>query len=1170
MKKTFTQVLGRLSFMLVFSVMAVSALAQTLKPYPVFFPLNDYPEFEYGTKLATFTDAQDTSIHWSSNILGTDVWANCGSGSYKYAPQVSPASGAFPAGRALRFTIGASRCIYMALKTPYINPGTYRIYMNVALGNSSSRVGGYFYNIKLDGSFITMSDSTLNNRYTITTVPLTGGNVQRVKYTGTVANKSYDAYLGTVTIPADGGKTHSLTYNISTGKINGLNSGGDYDFSMLSFIPVTATNLDADYNYPQFDCAGNSFFASDSLKTVSNTAVTGYYLPYQATDSSTYTKFDVTLDAGLYFANKQVVVKRGDDKWTRLYAGTADATGKVTCQLPAGSYYVEVNKALFTTTISVTQNASFYVGVSTGTVHAQYSPEAWYVGKQFKVYNPGETVLLYDLTIGADGKVSDFALPVDAVNTYKYYVKNTDGTNFDAGTISVANTSDIVLDLKQTKQDVAIYLGADIYGANQAFTIVRSSNANALYVSATTSASGSYSTQLPTGTYSLATKSGLILSTFEVKAVAKTVDLSARYNVNLCPGKTVAGALINVYLVSPKTLMGTVKLDADGKGILPGVTNGRYYHNLYKVNGTDTTYLLKKFTFVVEGADFTIGDASNTNQPYYLPYKVYFDIASGQPEITWGVSSTTNFTNGSLKNVKWEDLPIDTIFEIKDTAWSVDHTTYVLNYDSTRINQIKYFDWQVQYYFNGVNIPATQNNAYVRGDQFNFRLAPKKKLTFVTPNLNPGRYNVYMSNRWKGAAGSPKVDTTYMDGKPLFVADGKVRSFYDWGDATVYRQFTPYAYQQAMHLGEALVTKNGTHELSLYSIAGSTGALGQTSQVWGGMIYFIPVDQDSVGINVTYYPRIDYTGRIIYRNASEGPTAAQTSMGTDGVNRPKYFQQFADPSILASADVDFSKKLTINGGIYSKNDVLTTISPVDNWTTKSATADTLGTAVVALNPKTDAYYWSMDVEGVHGNAVMNDNKAITIPTSISTTLTSGYSVTPSIDDETIGTYAFSSTIKTQSLPFYYPISGVVFYTKNSDIIKAAGDTLYKPKNEALNGLSPVYSTDLPILPYTLASIYTGNGTRLQAANGTVTSVKTLNSVVGGIYPNPARETMNLKLSENAGVATFAIYNQLGQIVRRGSFTGTESSVSLNGVNRGMYIVKVGVNGKSWNTKLIVE
>jgi hypothetical protein len=1175
MKKTFTQVLGRLSFMLVFSVMAVSALAQTLKPYPVFFPLNDYPEFEYGTKLATFTDAQDTSIHWSSNILGTDVWANCGSGSYKYAPQVSPASGAFPAGRALRFTIGASRCIYMALKTPYINPGTYRIYMNVALGNSSSRVGGYFYNIKLDGSFITMSDSTLNNRYTITTVPLTGGNVQRVKYTGTVANKSYDAYLGTVTIPADGGKTHSLTYNISTGKINGLNSGGDYDFSMLSFIPVTATNLDADYNYPQFDCAGNSFFASDSLKTVSNTAVTGYYLPYQATDSSTYTKFDVTLDAGLYFANKQVVVKRGDDKWTRLYAGTADATGKVTCQLPAGSYYVEVNKALFTTTISVTQNASFYVGVSTGTVHAQYSPEAWYVGKQFKVYNPGETVLLYDLTIPASGVVPDFALPVDAVNSYKYYVKNTDNTNFDAGTILVANTSDISLNLTAAKQDVSINLGNDAYGTNQAFTIVRSSNANALYVSATTSATGTYSTQLPAGTYYLATKSGLILKTFTVANVAKTLDFSARYSVNFCPGKTVAGANINVYLASTKKLLSTVTVGADGKVTLPGMTNGRFYHNVYRANGTDTTYILKKFTFVIEGADFTIGDASNTDQPYYLPYKLYFDIASGQPELTWRTSAATVIHAGDLKNIKFENVPVDTIFVLKDTTWNVDHTTYTLNYDSTKISEIKYYDWGMSYQFNGLVVPSTTANTYTWGDEIIFRIAPKHKLTFVTPNLNPGRYNIYMSNRWKPAGGSaaPTIDTTYMDGKPLLVTDGIVRSFDGYGNSAVYRQLqTTASAQYSLHLGEALVTKPGTHELSLYSTLGSgTGAASSYNSIWGSMIYFIPVDQDSVGINVTYYPRMDYAGKAVYLKAADGNTTAQNDLGTDGINKPKYFPQFADPSILSNGTVDYSKKLTVSGGIYSKNDILTTVSPIDKWTTKAATADTLGTAVVALNPKAEAYAWAMDVEGVHGTAVVNDNKTIVIPTSIETVLKSGYSITPSIDDETIGTYTFSSTVTTKNaLPFYYPISGVVFYTKNSDIIKAAGDTLYKPKVEALNGISPVYSTDLTILPYTFASIYTGNGTRLQAANGTVTSVKTLNSVVGGIYPNPARETMNLRLSENAGVATFAIYNQLGQIVRRGSFTGTESSVSLYGVNRGMYIVKVGVNGKSWNTKLIVE
>jgi len=893
-------------------------------------------------------------------------------------------------------------------------------------------------------------------------------------------------------------------------------------------------------------------------------------LPYQATDSSIYSKFDVTLEAGLYFANKLVVVKRLEDKWTRLYSGTTDATGKVSCQLPAGSYYVEVNKALYTTSIVVTQNASFNVGVATGTVHAQYPIEPWYVGKHFKVYNPGESVLLYDYTIPETGIIPDFALPVDAVNSYKYYVKNTDGTTFDAGTILVPNTSDITLDQHQTKQDVTINLGADTYGSNKEFTIARSSNTNAIYVSTTSSATGTYSTQLPSGTYYLATKSGMLFYTFEVKAVAKVVDLSARYNVNLCPGKTVAGAKMNVYLASPKTLLGTVTLDADGKGVFPGVTNGRYYHNVYKVNGTDTTILLKKFTFVIEGADFTIGDANNVNQPYYLPYKVYYDIASGQPEITWGVNPTTDFTAGSLKNVKWENLPIDTIYTLKDTTWNIDHTTYVVNYDSTKISEIKYFNWQIQYYFNGVNRPATQNNAYVRGDQFNFRLAPKKKLTFVTPILNPGRYNVYMSNRWKGAVGAPTVDTTYMDGKPLYVADGKARSFYDWGDATTYRQFIDVAYQQGLHLGEALVTKTGTHELSLYSIAGSTGAIGQTSQVWGGMIYFIPVDQDSVGINVTYYPRMDYTGRIYYKNASEGSTAIQTSMGIDGVNRPKYFQQFADPSILKNTEVDFTKKLTINGGIYSKNDVLTTISPLDNWTTKAANADTFGVATVALNPKNEAYSWAMDVEGVKGKAVVSDNNTITIPLSISTSIVSNQSVTPSIDDETVGTYAFNSTVKTQSLPFYYPITGVVFYSKNGEIMKATGDTMKIVKTDALNGIAPTYTTDLPILSYVLTSRYSGNGTRLQESTGTVVSVKGVKSVAGGIYPNPARETMNLKLNDNAGIACFQIYNQLGQIVRHGSFTGTEYSASLNGVSKGLYIVKVNVNGMNWNTKLIVE
>lgn len=1179
MKKTFTSFVRRLSLLLLFCMVTVGAMAQKpdYKPYPVYFPLADYPEFEYGTKALTFADPRSTattakapSIQWSSNVAGTNVWANCATGSYKKAPLTSPNSAAFPAGRALSWACGYNRALYFNFKTPYLNPGTYRIYMSVAFDNgSTNRVGGKIYRVKLDNELIQMSDSTLTNRTLVNAVQLTGGNKLSVKFTGT-GNKCYDAFLGTVTIPADSAKRHDLSFNLTP------EGGAGYAISMLQFIPVTATNLDADYEYPKFDCAGNVFFAADSLKTVDNVAVSGYYLPYQFADTTVYTKFDVTLDAGLYFANKMIVVKRADDKWTRLYAGTTDATGKVTTKLPAGSYLVEINKAVYSTTINVSEASTISVGVSTSTVHTSYSPEVWYVGKQFKVYNPGETVLLYDFTIPESGIIPDFALPVDAANAYKYYVKNTDGTTFDAGTILVANTTDITLDLKQAKQDVNINFGNDVYGNNQDFTIVRSTNASALYVSSKTSATGTFTTKLPAGTYYMASKSGLILKTFTVANAALTVDVSARYALNLSPGKTVAGSNVGVYLTSSKQLLNTVTLDASGKAVVSGLPNGRYFYKMYTANGTDTTYILKKFTFVIEGADFVVGDPTNVEQPYYLPYKVYFDIASGQPELTWRTGVGT-ILPGQLKNIKCENVPIDTIYNVKDTTWiytqgttKID-TTFKVNYDSTSVKEIKYFDWGLYYGFGGITVPSTTANTYVWGDQFNFRLAPKKKLTFVTPNLNPGRYNVYMSNRWKPAPGAPDIDTTYMDGKPLLVTDGLVRSFKDYGNGNLLRQFqTTNSAQTAMHLGEALVTKPGTHELSLYSIVGSTGSAGQNSSVWGSMIYFVPVDQDSVGINVTYYPRVDYLGRAVYRNASEGNTTALTTLGTDGVNRPKYFPQFEDPSILANSNVDYSKKLTVNGGIYSKSDILTTVSPVDNWTTKSVTADTLGTAVMSLLPKSEPYAWAMDVEGVHGTAVVDNNKTITIPTSISTVLTSNYAVTPSIDDETIGTYTFNSTVKTEALPFYYPISGVVFYTKNSDIIKAAGDTLYKVKNEALNGIAPTYSTDLPIMPYTLASIYTGNGTRLQPANGTVVGMKNVTTIVGSIYPNPARESMNLKLAENDGVATFAIYNQLGQVVRRGYFTGTEHSASLNGVSQGMYLVKVNVNGKSWNTKLLVD
>lgn len=284
--------------------------------------------------------------------------------------------------------------------------------------------------------------------------------------------------------------------------------------------------------------------------------------------------------------------------------------------------------------------------------------------------------------------------------------------------------------------------------------------------------------------------------------------------------------------------------------------------------------------------------------------------------------------------------------------------------------------------------------------------------------------------------------------------------------------------------------------------------------------------------------------------------------------------QFPDPSVYKSDLVNYSKTLTIDGGSYSGKDILSTVSPIDSWTVKQATADSItGIASLDLLPNDKTYAWSMDVEGVDGTVVVNDNKTIKIPMEINTAVTSTYSTVPSEDDPTFGTLFLNSKVTiTDNLGFYYPISGAIVYEKDGMILKAEGDTIYKTKTKALNGIAPTYSyDDVLSTDYMFITSYTGNKTRLKSAMSvaTYTGLKKT-ELSAGIYPNPAREYVNMKLQENQGVAVYTIYNQLGQAVKRGSFTGTQANVNLGGIEKGLYLVKVNAGNKDMTTKLVVE
>lgn len=77
-----------------------------------------------------------------------------------------------------------------------------------------------------------------------------------------------------------------------------------------------------------------------------------------------------------------------------------------------------------------------------------------------------------------------------------------------------------------------------------------------------------------------------------------------------------------------------------------------------------------------------------------------------------------------------------------------------------------------------------------------------------------------------------------------------------------------------------------------------------------------------------------------------------------------------------------------------------------------------------------------------------------------------------------------------------------------------------------------------------------------------------------IYPNPAKDNFNVKLSNGPGeICTIEIYNATGQLAKNfnlGHTSHIESSIPLTGLSAGIYVVKTSLGTKSSTRKLIVE
>ncbi len=74
-----------------------------------------------------------------------------------------------------------------------------------------------------------------------------------------------------------------------------------------------------------------------------------------------------------------------------------------------------------------------------------------------------------------------------------------------------------------------------------------------------------------------------------------------------------------------------------------------------------------------------------------------------------------------------------------------------------------------------------------------------------------------------------------------------------------------------------------------------------------------------------------------------------------------------------------------------------------------------------------------------------------------------------------------------------------------------------------------------------------------------------------IYPNPAHNTISIKLPNNTAAATVNIVGMNGAVVAEAAITGSNSTVDISGVTPGIYTVTVQYsNGKQVSNKLTIE
>lgn len=213
------------------------------------------------------------------------------------------------------------------------------------------------------------------------------------------------------------------------------------------------------------------------------------------------------------------------------------------------------------------------------------------------------------------------------------------------------------------------------------------------------------------------------------------------------------------------------------------------------------------------------------------------------------------------------------------------------------------------------------------------------------------------------------------------------------------------------------------------------------------------------------------------------------------------------------------------------------------------------------------------ISGLKGQASLFSGVLQLLPTTNASVASSGNVVTPqavTVTDLLANVEAYESELVQLSNASFTTADGTLAFTTNANfnLNDGSGDVAFRTLFAEANYIGQV----VPSGPRNMAVLVAEFNTAVQVVARSLTdlTLASQNFEISGlkVYPNPvANGTLFIETAAN-GEKTVAIFDVLGKQVL--NTTTADNAINVNGLNAGVYVVRITEEGKTATTKLVIK